>query len=489
MERMSFTHALCAHHNLQFMTKEEMQKIHSNALRLLQEVGSEVQHKEARQMLKEAGCRVEKRRVYFPPNLIEWALKQAPSHIYMYDRDGDFAMDVGGRNSYFGTGSDCTNICDSYTFENRPFTYDDMVNAAKLIDALPQLDFLMCCGLMYDYPVTSYEHQYEVMLRNSTKPQVVTAADERSMEAITKMAAVVRGSREALEMKPLFIMYNEPTSPLNHTKTAVEKLIFCAKNRIPTNYASGTLGGGTGPITVAGGLVQCIAESLVGLTISQLTRPGAPFVFGGICSNMDMHCMQVSYCSPESMVSSAAMAEIGRELYNLPTWGFAGNTGAKVPDEQAVNEAAQYTMLVGLAGVNLNHDLGFMNYGLTYSFDLLVMCDEIVSQIRKIFDGVPMDDAHIGYDTIKAVGPKGHYLAEEHTLKFHNEEIWKPGITDRNDYDGWVGEGKTTFGKRANNKVKKIIETYQPKPVTEEQDLAIKEIMAQVDAYESDTSR
>lgn len=484
MERMKFSHALKAEKNLQFLSKKDMENIHSHALRLLEDVGSDVQHKGARELLAKAGCKVDKKRVYFPPSLVEWAIRQAPSHIYMYDRDGDFAMDVGGINSYFGTGSDCTNICDSYTFENRPFTYEDMVNAAKLIDALPQLDFLMCCGLMYDYPVTSYEHQYEVMLRNSTKPQVVTAADRQCMEAITDMAAVVRGSREELERKPLFIMYNEPTSPLNHTKTAVEKLIFCAEHSIPTNYASGTLGGGTGPITIAGGLVQCVAESLVGLTISQLTKPGAPFVFGGICSNMDMQCMQVSYCSPESMISSVTMAEMGRELYHLPTWGFAGNTGAKVPDEQSVNEAAQYTMIVGLAGVNLNHDLGFMNYGLTYSFDLLVMCDEIVSQLRKIFDGVPMDEDHIGYDTIKRVGPKGHYLAEKHTLKYHNEEIWKPGITDRNDYDGWVKSGKTTFGKRANDKVKEIIETYQPKPLTPEQDAAITEIMKQVDARE-----
>ncbi len=485
MERKIKAPKLNAAMNLQFLDKKGMEEIHTNALRVLQDVGSDIQHKGARDMLKEHGCMVKGKRVYFPPALVEWAIKQAPSHIYMYDRDGDFAMDIGGTNAYFGTGSDCTNIYDSYTKEHRPFTYDDMVSAAKLIDALPNLDFLMCCGLMYDYPVTSYEHQYEVMLRNSTKPQVVTAADRRCMEAIRDMAATVRGSKENLIRKPLFIMYNEPTSPLNHTKTAVEKLMFCAENSIPTNYASGMLGGGTGPITVAGGLVQCVAESLAGLTISQLTKPGAPFVFGGICSNMDMRCMQVSYCSPESMLSVITMATIGRELYNLPTWGFAGNSGSKIPDEQAINEAAQYNMMAGLAGSNLNHDLGFLNYGLTYSFDLLVMCDESVSQLRRIFEGIPLDEDHIGYDTIKEVGPKGHYLAEEHTVKYHAEEVWKPGITDRDDFSGWENSGKTTFGYRANQKVKNIIETYVPKPLTEEQDEAIKAIMAVVDGYEA----
>jgi trimethylamine--corrinoid protein Co-methyltransferase len=480
MDRSNFNNVQKCGSPLLFLTNEEMEQIHSGALQVLQEVGSDIQHPGAREMLQKAGCRVKGKRVFIPAGLVEWATRQAPSHIHVYDRDGDLAMDLGGRNAYYGTGSDCPTVLDVYTGEHRPFTYKDMEDGAKTIDALPQLDFLMCCGLMYDYPVTSYEHQYAVMLRNSTKPQVVTAANRESISNITKMAIAVRGSLDELSKRPLFIMYNEPTSPLNHTFDAVDKLIYCAENQLPTNYSPCMMTGATGPITNAGGLVQGNAECLAGLVIHQLAHPGSPIVFGGAMYNMDLKCMQPTYCSPESIVTNIALAQIGRDLYHVPTWGFTGCSGGKVFDAQAMNESAQYIFAVGFAGVNLNHDVGFMNYGLTFSYEMLVGSNETISQMRRVFDGVVFDRDHMAVDVIKRVGPKGHYLSEEHTLQY-NAEMWLPDLTDRADLEKWERDGRTTFEQRVKARTIDIIENYKPKPLTPEQDAEVGEILRKAD--------
>ena len=318
------------------------------------------------------------------------------------------------------------------------------------------------------------------MLRNSTKPQVVTAADRTSIANITKMAVAVRGSLEELAKRPLFIMYNEPISPLTHCYEAVDKLIYCSENQLPTNYSPCMMPGATGPITNAAAIVQANAECLAGLVIHQLAHPGSPIVFGGSMYNMDLKCMQPTYCSPEAQVNNISLAQIGRDLYQLPTWGFTGCSGGKVFDAQAMNEAAQYVFSIGYAGVNLNHDVGFMNYGLTFSYELLVASNETISQMRRIFDGVQFDKEHLAMDVIKRVGPKGHYLMEEHTLEY-NKEMWQPDLTDRADYDNWKAAGGTTFEQRVKQRTIDIIENYVPKPLTPEQDKAVDEILAAAD--------
>ena len=144
---------------------------------------------------------------------------------------------------------------------------------------------------MYEYPVTSYEHQFAAMLRNSTKPMVVTAANRESIKNIAEMMAVIRGGMDEAINKPLIILYDEPISPLNHYYESIDKLIYCAENSLPTNYAPAVMMGGTGPMTLSGALCQCLAESLLGLVVHQLANPGAPFIFGGCVTDMDLKCM------------------------------------------------------------------------------------------------------------------------------------------------------------------------------------------------------
>lgn len=474
--------------SLRFLTDDDMQKIHTESLRLLQEVGIVVQHKGALEMLEKAGCRVVKKHVYMPPALVEWAIRQAPSRILLYDRNGDFALDVSGKNAYYGVGSAEPRILDVYTGEERLCNEEDNKNCVKIADAMPYIDYMMSQCQVYDHPKTSYQHEYAAMIRYSAKPQVVITGDLQGIKDVVEMASIVRGGLDKLQQKPLFILYCEPTSPLVCTRDSIDKVMYMAENNLPVLYAPIPMNGATGPITMAGNIIQGNAESLAGLVIAQLTRPGCPVLYGGILTNMDMKSLQPTYGSPETQVESLAMSELGREFYHLPTWGTAGCTSSKLPDEQAVLEGAQYITLAGLSGANIIHDVGYTQFGLCHSCELVIMMNDAIGRVRRIFDCVDTSDKYCAmYDMIE-VGPKGHFLGQESTLKL-NREHWESDIEDRNEVDRWRALGGKTMRERANEKARDIIENGKLNTLPEEIDAQIVALLNRIDKEEAESMK
>jgi len=463
---------------LEYLTMEQMCEVHSAALEILEDLGTVVHHDEAVQLLERGGAHArEGNRVFIPTTLVERAVGSAPSRITIYDRNGNAAMFLEGRNVYFGTGSDCPQLLDSFTGERREFLLKDVEDAVRIADGLPNIDFTMSMGLASDIEKeVQYQLKYANMLRYSTKPQVITAANKECLNDLIDMAGVVSGGRKEVGRKPIFVLYDEPTSPLVHTHEAIEKLLLMAENSLPTNYAPGIMAGATSPVTLAGAIAQAAAENLAGLVIHQLRNPGAPFIFGGGMSPMDMSSMQPTYSAPEAMMTQAGLCQIGRCLYNLPTWGFGGCSASKLADEQAVNEAATYLMMSAWMGTNLVHDVGYLEFGLTYSFDLLVMCDETIGQIRRMMEGIRVDREHLAVDVIKRVGIGGHFLGDGHTFR-HFKENWQPGITERKTYEKWKKDGETTMGQRAKSKIKFILENHNPEPLSDDKNAQIDEIL------------
>ena len=461
-----------------YLSEKQMHDIHAAALQILEEIGTVVHNEAAVELLKKAGADIRQgNHVFIPENLVKWAIEQAPSQVTIYDRNGHVAMDLQRRNVYFGPGSDCPSLLDGDSVEKRAFLSTDLPEAVRLVDALPHIDFCMSMGLGTDLDKTfQYQYQYAAMLRNSTKPQVIIAADQASLHDITDMAAAAVGGWQQLIEKPIFVLYDEPTSPLVHTGEALEKLLFMAEHGLPTNYSPGIMAGATSPVTIAGAIAQANAEILAGLVMHQLKNPGAPFVFGGGMSPMDMRSMQPTFSAPEAMVAQAGLCQIGRNLYHLPTWGFGGCSAAKLADEQAVNEAATYLLMAAWTGTNLVHDIGYLEFGLTYSYDLLVMCDEVIGQIKRMMEGIRVDTEHLAFEAIKRVGAGGNFLGDDHTFD-HFRDNWQPGITDRQNYEQWMEEGGTTMRQRAQRKVKEIMETHIPQPMPDEVNVRIDEIL------------
>jgi len=466
------------------LSDDQVREIHSAACRILETTGVTVHHAGALELLGRAGATVSgDNRVRIPTALVEWAVRQAPSRVTLYNRRGEPAMYCEGYNVYYGVGSDCPNLLDHATGERRPFTTGDAVHGMILCDYLPHIDFVMSMGIIGDVPMgTTYQHEFAVMIKNTVKPLVITAADGRCLEDIIGMAAAVTGGREALALRPLFCLYDEPSSPLRHSETAVEKLLLMAEYGLPVNYSPGAMAGGTCPVTMAGAVAQAAAEILSGLVMHQLKKPGAPFVFGGGMSPIDMSSMQPTYSSPEAMLEQAGLVELAH-YYNLPSWGFGGCSSSKTVDQQAAVESSLYDLMAALMGCNIVHDVAYLEFGMTNSFEMLVINNEIIGQVKRIMGGIRVDRENLALEAIDRVGPGGHFLGDEHTFR-HFRENWQPDITDRHTYEGWVEAGQKTMRQRAREKIDRILASHVPEALPPEAEAEIDRILAAVDERE-----
>ncbi len=451
---------------LTYLSGADKQAIYDAALDIIAGIGMRVLHEEARELLGDAGCTVtDADLVRIPRTLVKRARATAPNMIEVYDRTGAPAMSLGGRNSYFGTGSDLMSTYDLETGEHRPSALSDVSRAARLCDALPNIDFAMSCAHPNDIaPHRSYLESFRAMVTSTTKPMVMTSENAGDLKVLWEIACELRGGAEELRAKPYFTMYLEPVSPLSHPVESIEKLLFCADWGIPAIYSPAPLAGGTAPITVAGHTAQGVAESLFGLVIHQLRKPGAPFLFGIGPGVLDMATSQSSYNAPEYLMGYVCAVEMARWL-DLPNWGYAGTTDAQVIDAQAGMEAAELTFLSLAAGSNLNHDIGYIDYGMTASLELIVIMDEYLSLNRRIFAGVEVTPETLAVDTIRQVGPGGDFLSSKHTAKHVRTAQWRPTIINRQGYVRWQEEGGLDLRERARRKALRLLETHQPQPL------------------------
>ena len=461
------------------LSERQIKDLHLAALEVLRRTGIRFHHTGALKMLKQAGAFIsDGNLVKIPARMVKDAISTVPERVIMCDRDGEPSMYLEGTKASFGTGSDCLNFLDPETGEHRKFTQADIIAGYRLCDALPNISFLMSIGLPADVDSRlTYDVQMALMLEHFTKPIVFVTDDRAACQRAIDMAAAVAGGYEALREQQHILLYSEPSSPLQQSETAVDKLLLMAEYELPIVHSPGPQMGGTAPITMASGLAMSVAEILSSIVVHQLKRPGAPFVFGAGLHHMDMKATQICYSSPEFQLTKAAIAQLGR-WYGMPTWGYAGCSDAKVMDEQAALEAMLSVLMAKLSGGNLIHDVGYMESGLTTSFEMIVLTDELVAMTDNIMKGIEVSDDTLMLDEIDQVGPGGHFLDTSQTLS-HFRDFWYPGLLDRSTRPTWLARGATTLGERLNTKVKKILAEHQPKPLEPDKKQKIQEILAQ----------
>jgi len=302
------------------------------------------------------------------------------------------------------------------------------------------------------------------------------------MEDIYRIAVAVAGSEEKLREKPFHLLYAEPISPLLINEESLQKIIFCAEKGIPAAYIPSPNPGGGGPITLSGAIAVGNVESLVGLIISQLVRPGTPYLYGMNTASFDMKTTIVSYGSPEWSLGMTGWTEMAR-YYNLPVWGYAGASDSKVVDAQAGIEATFSIMNAFLSRCTLNHDVAYIEYGTTSSMEMLVIADEIISMTRRFMEGIPVDRESLALDAIANVRPGGGFVAEEHTLKHFRESQWMPTIIDRKRYDLWEKAGKADMYERANTRAKQLLAQHQTPPLPKDVESVIADVIEERQSY------
>jgi len=450
------------------LTEAQINAIHRATLEILETVGVRLFHRSARQMLESAGCRLKSDNiVQIPGRLVEDCIDSAPSRITIYDRTGREAMQLAGRRVYFGLGTDLLNTWDLTSGELKPSGLQDVVNAAIVGDYCQQIDFIASGAFPNEVSKNlAFIAEFRALAEHSVKPIYFTAAAHQDLRVILEMAEVIAGGRERLQQKPFLIHYAEPVSPLVHSEGAVAKLLLCADRQIPLNYSPAILSGGTGPVSLAGAIATANAEALSGLVIHQLRRRGAPMISGFSVTPLDLRVGTSVYGSPDEKLTHSACCDLYHH-YGLPVWGEAGCSDSKCVDEQAALESAFSILTAAQDGCNLVHDIGYLGQGLIGSPAMIVMCDEMISYVRRIMRGFDMGPERMGIDVIRRVGPGGNFLAEDETLNFMREEHWIPKTINRDNPEIWQQKGAPRYADAIIQKTLDILAGHRPEPLPE----------------------
>jgi trimethylamine--corrinoid protein Co-methyltransferase len=443
-------------------------------MQILERVGARLFLDEAVDLLGNAGADVsDGNLVRVRRDLVETALGTVPKVVDLYDRYGNCVMPLDGSRSYYGPGSDCLNIIDFRTGDRRKPVISDLEDAATLCDALPHVDFLMSMVLPTDVDEAHADrYQMEAMLKHSTKPIIFVTYELAGCVDAVSMAEAVKGSAEALREKPFVACYINAVSGLRHNKEALQKLIFLAEKNLPSLYIPCSTAAVSSPVTPAGAVALDYAGVLLGIAISQLVREGAPVVVPGLPQGtFDMRTMVTSYCEPERILPQA-MAH----FYGLPMFAIGGVSEAKLSDQQAAAEAAMSLAVETFSGSHIIHDLGYLESGLTFSFEQLLLCNEIVSWLKAYSSEVEISDDSIALDLIAELGPEGDFLNTDHTLRRYAER-WYPSEFERANYDTWVEKGEKSFSDRARERIEDILGEHEPASLPISVQVAIQEIV------------
>ncbi len=440
--------------------------IYHAALRVLAHTGMTLQHDGAVKLLKDAGGQqTADGAVTIPDRVVEKALASAPANIPLFNREGRQVMDLGERRAYFGNGSDLMVHVDGKTMARKATSLESVKRAARLCDALPNIDFIMSFAIPHEIdPRWAFVDSFAAMASSSIKPIVNIADDRTELTTIWEMTKLLRGGEVPLRDKPYWVHLSGPISPLKHPFKSIDKLIFCAQTGMPVIYCPAPIAGSTAPMTIAGHVVQGLAECLFGLVIHQLAAPGAPFLMGMGPAVLDMATSQCCYNTPEFLMAYLAMVEMSN-FFDIPNWGYAGTSDAQIPDGQATLEAGLLTYLSAAAGSNLNHDIGYLDFARAGSLEMIVIMDEVIDQIRRIQQGIEIDEEQLAVEVIGQGARQGHFLTHPHTLRHLRSTQWRPGLFCRRGHERWLEEGSTTLLERAHEHMNHILATHQPIPL------------------------
>jgi trimethylamine--corrinoid protein Co-methyltransferase len=457
------------------LSEKQLRRMYEASLEILERVGVRLYLDEAVQLLKKAGAKVtDNNLVRVSSDIVEKAIQTAPKEVILYDRHGNPVMPVGGYRCFYGPGSDCLNICDHRSGERRKPILKDVEEGAILCDCLSHIDFAMSMVIPSDVDGTVADrYQMEALLSHTTKPIIYVTYEMGGCRDAVAMTEVVMGGADALQKTPTIVCYINAISGLQHNKEALEKLLFLASKNLPSLYIPASTAAVTSPVTPAGSVALDYAGILVGLTLSQLKREGAPVVVSGMPSGgtFDMKTAVTSYCEPERTISQALGHYLG-----FPAFAVGGASESKTVDSQAAAEAALSLLVETLAGGNIIHDLGYLESGLLFSFIQLVLCDEIVSWIKAFAKEIEVNDETLALDVIAELGADGNFLSTNHTLE-HFRERWYPTFFERENYGNWLKKGGKDFTERASEEVDRILAEHKPEPLSSRTREKLREIV------------
>jgi trimethylamine---corrinoid protein Co-methyltransferase len=355
---------------------------------------------------------------------VEDALGSVARQARLWDRSGTYHLELDSHHTWFFPGMTCIRVYDPASGDSRTSTAEDLAAITRVADALSNIDGV--CIACKDVPHSDIHGEigeFAVMAGNTTKPLEYLCEHAASLGVVIEMAAAIRGSRAALAAKPYFLQIVTPL-PLNYAKTHVDQVVLAARSGVPVSVGTLPIGGASSPITAAGCIAQSLATDFAGMTLGQLARRGS-FVIG----SSDVCFMEPATGSIGNFVQTSladmVMCQVRREL-GIPSFtGIGGQSAARRFDQDAVWEVSSNLMQTFYSRPATCDYLGSLDEGMTYSLHALLLCDDLAGLLRSLWQGVAIDDDHLALPLAKSVGPRGNYLALDHTASHCREQLWQ----------------------------------------------------------------
>jgi trimethylamine--corrinoid protein Co-methyltransferase len=450
---------------LRILSPELVPQIIDEAFQLLINPGIKVQLKEARALLADAGARVEETRavVHIPEAVARKALETVPQEFFLFDKKGNPSVHYGGDTVHFDPGSSGVNVLDSETLRHRPATTADLIKVIKIADHLWQYDAQSTALVCSEIPKEIGDlYRLYLVLLFSDKPVVTGAFSTQTTSAMIDMLAIFSGGRQALAQKPTAVFDVCPSPPLIWSHFGSQSLIDLARAGIPAEIVSMPLAGAAAPVTLLGSVVQHAAESISGMTIHQLAKPGAPIVWGGAPAIMDMRQGTTPMGAVETAMIDAAYAQVGKS-FGFPTHAYMGASDAKIVDAQAGMESSTTAMIGALAGINMISGAGMLDFLACMSIEKLIIDAEAIGMAKRMLKGMQVQTTPLAADMYEGIDFKGDFLKQRLTRQLLKEEQYLPSaVIDRGSIRTWQQMGRSDVYARANTQAQELLNSYQP---------------------------
>jgi trimethylamine--corrinoid protein Co-methyltransferase len=458
---------------IELLSQDLIERVLDEAFQLLIEPGIKVQSAQARGLLAEAGVQVDNAAeiVHIPEKAARRALETVPGEFYLYNRGSEAVVHYGGDSVHFDPGSSGVHILDPDTLEHRPSYTPDLIRLVKVAEMLPQYDAQSTAVVCNEIPKQIGDlYRLYLVLLHSNKPVVTGAFSTRTTQIMFDMLAILAGSRQALEEKPLAVFDVCPSPPLIWSDFGAENLIDLARAGVPAEIVSMPLAGAAAPVTLIGSVVQHAAECISGITIHQLARPGSPVVWGGAPAIFDMRQGTTPMGAVETAMIDAAYAQVGKYL-GLPTHTYLGASDAKIVDAQAGLESGVSAMIGALAGINMISGAGMLDFLACQSPEKLAVDAEAISMAKRMLDGIQVLTGTLATGMFSGINFKGDFLKQKVTRQLFRQEQYLPSaVLDRGSIRAWNESGGQDTFDRAKARVAELLGAYQRPPIQTEQE-------------------
>jgi trimethylamine--corrinoid protein Co-methyltransferase len=467
--------------SLRVLSDELIDQILDEALRVLAETGMEIRGPEMRRRLQQAGLPANATgdRVRFPRDVVEQAIRTAPSSFTLFDRSGNPHADLGGDRVHFVPGSSGLKWQDRRSGEVRLANSADFVEYIRLADGLEHIAYLATAfSTNADIePQVSDAWRLYMALTNSRKPIVSGAFTEHGVPRMAEMLRLFRADADDLRARPMSIFTITATGNFRYSEDSCQNLIDCVEAGIPIEVVPVTLMGLVAPVTTVGGTVFHTVDVLAGITMAQVIRPGAPVLFGGAPATFHMKKASSPMAAIEALQLDAAYIAVAKRL-GLPTQSYMALSDSPVLDAQAGAETFGSALIAALAGVNSVSGPGMLDFLLVFSLPKLVVDDDWCGQaLRFVREVRPLDDLPVR-DLVERLMSDQHLIMAPHTMANWERELYLPSpVTVRDNRETWLKAGGKDTYARACDEVDRRLAQYRPVETDPAVDAELRRIM------------